>query len=121
MVSKYFTADELSCQHCGKEKFDKDFLKVLNALREDCDFPFPVTSGYRCAEHPIELMKSKGPGAHTTGKAIDIGVSGAKALTVIKKALEHGIHRIGVNQKGTGRFIHLDMAEDYPSPAIWSY
>ena len=50
MVSKYFTADELSCQHCGKEKFDKDFLKVLNALREDCNFPFPVTSGYRCAE-----------------------------------------------------------------------
>ena len=66
-------------------------------------------------------MKSKGPGAHTTGKAIDIGVSGAKALTIIQKALAHGIHRIGVNQKGTGRFIHLDMAEDYPTPAIWSY
>tara|TARA_B100000214_G_scaffold354845_1_gene312054 strand:+ start:132 stop:491 length:360 start_codon:yes stop_codon:yes gene_type:complete len=117
----YFTAEELSCQHCGKENFDVEFLKVLNSLREDCNFPFPVTSGYRCAEHPIEAKKTNGPGAHTTGKAIDIGVSGAKALTIIKKALEHGIHRIGVNQKGKNRFIHLDMADDKISPAIWSY
>jgi len=36
--------------------------------------------------------------------------------------MKHGVKRIGVNQKGKGRFIHLDMAEEaFPSPAIWSY
>jgi uncharacterized protein YcbK (DUF882 family) len=117
----YFTKEELSCQHCGDYKFNEEFLKILNNIRHECNFPFVVSSGYRCIEHPIEASKLRG-GAHTTGSAVDIAVTGDKALKVLEVALAQGIKRIGINQKGNGRFIHLDMADDeFPSPAIWSY
>jgi uncharacterized protein YcbK (DUF882 family) len=117
----YFTKEELSCQHCGAYKFDEEFLKVLNNIREECGFAFVISSGYRCVEHPIEASKSR-VGTHTTGCAVDIAVSGDKALKVLEVAIKHGIKRIGVNQKGKGRFIHLDIAEEtFTSPAIWSY
>ena len=117
----YFTDKELACQHCGKENFDKEFLKLLNTIRSECNFPFIITSAYRCTEHPIEKNK-KTPGAHSTGKAVDIAVSGEKALKVLEVAIKYGITRIGINQKGNKRFIHLDTADnEFPSPAIWSY
>lgn len=116
----YFSEKELSCQHCGAYKFDPDFLLRLNLIRQECGFAFPVTSAYRCPDHPIEAAK-KAPGAHASGKAIDIGVTGDKAITLLSVALRHGIKRVGVNQKGSARFIHLDVDDSLPSPAIWSY
>ncbi len=117
---KYFTEEELACQHCGERKTDADFMKLIDYLRDQAGFPFVVTSGYRCPDHPIEVKKNA-PGAHTTGKAIDIAVQGERALRLIELAQQAGIKRIGVNQKGGGRFIHLDVCDDRPSPAIWSY
>ena len=55
---KYFTEKELACQHCGEEGIDHEFMGVIEELREELGFPFVVTSGYRCAEHPIEKRKS---------------------------------------------------------------
>tara|TARA_R110000822_G_scaffold13977_7_gene49289 strand:- start:2144 stop:2386 length:243 start_codon:yes stop_codon:yes gene_type:complete len=60
----------------------------------------------------------------TTGKAVDILASGEKALEIVRVAQKHGIQRIGIQQKGSGRFIHLDgCTEDdgFPCPAMWSY
>lgn len=115
----YFSEDELRCQHSGEYKFDSDVLKILNAIRKEFG-PMPVTSGYRCREHPIEAAKER-PGAHTTGKAVDIGVSRDDAYRLITVAVGHGCPRIGVNQKGSGRFIHLDWDYERPYPTIWSY
>lgn len=117
---RYFTEEELACQHCGKRNMDVDFMELMDSIRAMAGFPFVVTSGYRCPDHPIEAKKSA-PGAHTTGKAIDIAVKGHRALRLIELAQQAGIQRIGVNQKGNGRFIHLDVCDDRPSPAIWSY
>lgn len=118
----YFSEKELACQHCGGYVFDKDFLAVLNRIRSDCGFALPVSSGYRCIHHPIEAAKDE-PGAHATGAAVDIQVSGWKAHRLLEVALAHGVKRIGVDQSGphSKRFIHLDAAEGFPSPAIWSY
>ena len=119
----YFTDKELACKVSGENKMDKDFMKVLNAIRKECGFGFPISSAYRSAQHPIEQRKEK-LGAHTTGKAVDILVSGENALKLIEVAQKHGIQRIGVKQKGRTRFIHLDgcTEEDgFPCPAIWSY
>tara|TARA_R100000781_G_scaffold98818_1_gene62399 strand:+ start:223 stop:588 length:366 start_codon:yes stop_codon:yes gene_type:complete len=120
---KYFTEDELKCSHCGESGMDATFMKRIEALREELGFPFPVNSGYRCPEHPIEARKNS-PGAHATGHAIDIGVRGAQAHTLLYAALEAGFTGIGVNQKGGSRFIHLDDIEnstDRPRPTVWSY
>jgi len=119
----YFKPKELACRHTGEEGFDPDFLKTLNAIREECGFSFALSSAYRSPEQPIEARKEV-KGAHTHGKAVDILASGENALEIIRVAQKHGIQRIGIQQKGSGRFIHLDgCTEDdgFPCPAIWSY
>lgn len=120
----YFSKAELSCQHCGGYVFDQQFLDTLNDIRAVCGFPLPVSSGYRCPAHPIEAKKDR-PGTHSTGKAVDIQISGWRAYRLLEVALAHGVKRVGVNQSGphSQRFIHLDAASDdyWPAPALWSY
>ena len=117
----HFTDAELACHHCGKEGIQADFLAVLEAIREDCGFPMPITSGYRCDHHPIEEHKATNHGAHTQGRAVDVSVSREQAYLVIAAALKHGITGIGVEQKGEHHFLHLDMALGLPRPTVWSY
>jgi len=96
-------------------------MEWLDSVRYECGFAFYITSGYRCPEHPLEARKDTA-GAHSTGKAVDISVRGRKALRVIEVAQKQGCTRIGINQKGSARFIHLDRAEEtMTSPAIWTY
>jgi len=117
----YFSEDELRCKcGCGEYRFDDEALNQLNSIRRDFGRPITVTSGYRCGKHPIEAAKATG-GAHTEGKAVDLAVDRADALKLLKIALRHGVERVGVNQKGSNRFIHLDWSTDLPSPTIWSY
>ncbi|CAI8227342.1 Uncharacterised protein [marine metagenome] len=120
---KYFTEDELKCSHSGKCLMDPGFMSTLEAIRIKCDFPFTITSAYRDPTHPIEAKKAK-PGTHASGRAVDIAVRGDKALKLIEVAFEFGITGLGVQQKGGGRFIHLDnlSTEDgFARPNIWSY
>ena len=102
---------------------DPGFMITLEAIRIKCDFPFTITSAYRDPTHPIEARKAK-PGTHASGRAVDIAVRGDKAIKLIKVAFEFGITGIGVQQKGGGRFIHLDdlgIEDGFARPNIWSY
>ena len=54
---KYFSMDELKCQHCGEQGMDGEFMTKVEALRHDLGFPFTVTSAYRCKDHIIERKK----------------------------------------------------------------
>jgi zinc D-Ala-D-Ala carboxypeptidase len=120
----YFKAKELTCKcGCNTVEFDLGFLATLNAIRKECGFSFPLSSAYRCPLHPIEARKQR-LGAHTTGKAVDVLANGEKALEIVRVAQKHGIQRIGIQQKGGGRFIHLDACtteDGFTNPAIWSY
>lgn len=121
---KHFTPLEFACKHCGDRGIDLAFVAKLDALRARLGFPMPVTSGYRCPIHN-QAVSSTGPnGPHTTGQAADIGISGARARALVAAAIIDGFTGIGINQKGAGRFIHLDtLAEPNhrPRPHIWSY
>lgn len=127
--NKYFSHKELKCKHTGENKFDPEFLDLLTKIRIECDFPFAISSAYRSPTHPIEQRKPRGAGSHSTGKAVDILCRGDQAVKLISVAIAFGITRIGVQQKGTGRFIHLDVCtqedfpdyENYPEETIWSY
>lgn len=123
--SKYFTSEEMACKcGCGQEKMNPEFMARLTDLREFFGKPMAVTSGYRCPEHPIEARKSK-LGAHTYGQAVDIAVQGTAGYEFVKAVMEHGeIKRVGVQQKGKNRFVHLDSMTDglgFPSPWVYSY
>jgi uncharacterized protein YcbK (DUF882 family) len=102
---------------------DDDFMHKLDIIREEVGVPFIITSGYRDKTHPIEAKK-KTPGAHASGKAVDILIRGKDALKLIEVALKHGITGLGVKQHGESRFIHLDDLESQPNrprPTVWSY
>lgn len=117
---RYFTETEFACRHCGVAKMDQDFVDKLNRLREACGFALRVSSGYRCPDHPIEAKKST-TGAHTTGKAVDFAVEGRLAHNLLRNAMAMNFAGIGVQQKGSGRFIHLDDWDNPSRPTIWSY
>tara|TARA_R110002012_G_scaffold86272_1_gene214427 strand:- start:5000 stop:5368 length:369 start_codon:yes stop_codon:yes gene_type:complete len=120
---KYFEERELTCRHCGKSGMNKYFMTGIETLREAVDFPFIISSAYRCPDHPIEASKSS-PGAHTSGRAMDIVCRGKDAHKLLQEAMKMGFSGIGVSQKGDSRFIHLDDLEDSsnrPRPWIWSY
>jgi hypothetical protein len=55
---------------------------------------------------------------HSTGLAADIGISGSEAVALLRLALDAGFRGVGVQQKGSGRFLHVDLRE---TPTIWSY
>lgn len=123
-MAKYFSDSEVSCSHCGESKMSPEFMDVLDKLREAYGKPLRVTSGYRCPEHPIEARKASA-GAHSTGKAIDLAVERGEAYEVLEIAMGMGVFTgIGIQQKGSGRFIHLDTCEEpemSPRPTVWSY
>lgn len=98
-------------------------MRQLNALRGRYAFPFRVTSGYRCPDHNASVSSTGRSGPHTTGKAADIALERREAFLVLSDAAQFGFTGIGVNQKGSGRFIHLDMLQpdEAPRPTVWSY
>ena len=112
-----FTEAEFRCRHCGKQEMKPEFMGRLQALRDIYRKPMTITSGYRCPDHPVEKAKAE-PGMHSTDLACDVGVQGADAHELLRLAMHLGFTGIGVQQKGTGRFIHLDLRS---APMIWSY
>lgn len=119
MATKNFSDSELKCSCCGRvnttQRF-REFMAKVQLLRDRYGKPLKVSSGYRCEKHPIEAKKKKA-GMHSIA-AIDLGVSRGEAWRVLKLAFEMGFTGIGVNQKGNGRFIHLDTRAN---PTVWSY
>lgn len=119
--SKYknFTKEEFNCKHTGKNMMQEEFLDKLQKLRDMYGRPLIITSGYRDSTHPIEAKKGKG-GYHTKGIACDISCGSRQAFDIITIALNVGFTGVGVNQKGDGRFIHLDI-RDYEDRVIYNY
>jgi len=120
---KYFSQRELTCKcGCGRQEMSPEFMYKIEAIREKLGFPFPVTSAYRCPEHNQKVSSSGPHGPHTTGRAIDISVRGDRAHALLGAAMEAGFSGIGVSQKGSARFIHLDdLTDSHPRPTVWSY
>lgn len=124
MSWEFFKLSEFACKHCGENKIRHEFVDKLDLLRQRVDFPLIVTSGYRCPVHNARVSSTGTRGPHTTGWAADLGVDRERAYRVLEEALRMGFSGIGVNQKGGGRFIHLDMlpsAPGQPRPTVWSY
>lgn len=125
---KYFKPHEFDQRGLpgSGEKMDDNFLLLLDALREKCDFPLVINSGYRSPEYNAKVSSTGLNGPHTTGKAVDVRCFGTNAYILVKNALELGFSGIGVAQKGAqiARFVHLDTlttAEGFPRPWLWTY
>ncbi len=107
-------------------EMDEEFLERLEQLRVVFGRSMPVTSAFRCPNHNAQVSKTGFTGPHTTGKSIDIAVSGQDAFDLLALAFLHNFTGLGISQRGphSKRFIHLDNIGDGPGrprPTIWSY
>ena len=124
MNFRHFKLEEFACRHCGKNLIDAVFVDELDELRHRLGFPLVITSGYRCPEHNARVSSTGRAGPHTTGRAADIAVDRTRAYEVLQTALLMKFTGIGVQQKGSSRFIHLDNLPNAPGqlrPTVWSY
>ncbi len=133
---KYFSPKELKCK-CKKcdstgHEMKLELMEPLIVLRRTMDFPFRITSAYRCPTHNNQVGTTGFKGAHTTGCAIDIAIGWAHADKLLECVYGDKFRRsdgirvftgIGSNQKGANRFIHLDVLDPtkYNRPATWTY
>lgn len=115
MSFKYFSRDEFKCSETGNNEIQDEFVHALDKLREECGFPFAITSGYRDPSHSVEAKKEKA-GQHTLGIAADIAVSGgSQRFIIVSKAMELGFSGIGVART----FVHVDIRTS--QPVLWCY
>lgn len=123
-MTPHFSNAELACK-CGCGMLPaQDFMEKIERLRVSVGFALPVSSAARCPEHNARVSSSGRDGPHTTGRAIDLDVFGSKAHLVLSTAVRMGFTGIGVQQKGGGRFLHLDdlpATDRRPRPYVWSY
>lgn len=125
MTWRYFTVAEFACK-CGKcqNLIDHQFITELDELRHRYGAPLNVSSGYRCPEYNAKVSSTGLTGPHTTGRAADLLVDRGNAHKLLRIAMGMNFTGIGVQQKGAGRFLHLDNlpnATGQPRPTLWSY
>ncbi|HET9843155.1 MAG TPA: D-Ala-D-Ala carboxypeptidase family metallohydrolase [Gammaproteobacteria bacterium] len=124
---EYFSQEELQCRcGCRQMHMKNSFMVKILSLRKLLQFPFKVTSAYRCPSYNQYVSTSGLQGPHTTGRAIDIAVYGEKAFQLVTSAGICGLSGIGIKQSGSfsKRFIHLDdlqLEDNFPRPNVWNY
>lgn len=125
MSLEFFSPSDFACKHCGENKTTPETMELADELRRRCGFPLVISSGYRCPVHNAKVSSTGATGPHTTGESFDVFVTHQKAHTVLKHAMAMGVFTgIGVQQKGSGRFLHFDTlpnAPGQPRPTVWSY
>ena len=123
--STHFSREELTCHcGCGRCEMDAVFMARLEALREAFGKPMKLSSAYRCPDYNAAVSTTGPNGPHTTGRAVDVLVSGEDAWRLVQLAYDMGFTGLGVCQRGPHetRFIHLDdLEDDVIRPRIWSY
>ena len=114
-----FSKAEFDCKHTGLNGMLPEFMECLQALRTEYGKAMAITSGYRHPTHPVEARKGRSDGEHTRGMCCDVAcTNGADRYELIRLALKHGFHRIGIAKN----FIHLGLGgRGLPSNVIWEY
>jgi len=128
-----FTIKEIAQRGCGWSSGQTpvliipSFLDRMQKLRDCMGVPLHISSWYRSPAYNQQVASSGPEGPHTTGRAVDIRISGGAVNELLYFAYKCGFLGIGEKQKGdySGRFIHLDDLEDHetkgPRPHNWSY
>ena len=111
-------------------------MELVELLRTDFwGAPMILSSAYRTPDRNVAVSTTGRNGPHTTGKAIDVLISGYEAYLFLNAVMRININQrhgmfftgIGINQRGprTSRFIHLDALTDDetagPRPWVWTY
>jgi zinc D-Ala-D-Ala carboxypeptidase len=107
-VSRHFTEKELSCQcWCGFKITDKNFLAMVDKIRDKVGEPLVLNSAARCKKHNAAIGGAKNS-AHVLGLAVDIKCTDSHLrYKIVSAAYAVGIKRI---EWGTRSWVHIDAA-----------
>lgn len=102
---------------------DKHFMERLDGIRLTFNLPMRISSGYRCPKYNQAISETGETGPHTTGRAVDVRVSGREAFQLLDIAVTMGMTGIGIKQHGPHalRYLHLDDLQHEGRPWLWSY
>lgn len=118
MLTPNFSVDEFSCTHCGICRAEMSFVRLVQQLRDELQRPLVVTSGFRCAAHPVERAKPPGTfSAHTYGIAADIYCPDISLEALFRTVLGQPLFK-GIGVSPWQNFIHIDARS---KPARWAY
>jgi zinc D-Ala-D-Ala carboxypeptidase len=122
----FFSERELACKcgcGCGQDDMDEAYMAQLVFFRKAYGKPMILSSAFRCPRHNARVSSTGADGPHTTGRAVDILISGSAAHALVKLAFSLDFTGIGVRQNGphAARFIHLDTLDGPVRPWIWTY
>ncbi len=114
-----FVEAEFACKcGCGLADMDPDFMRRLQAIRDDFGRPMIITSGFRCPAHNDAI--GGGP-EHVLGLAADVRCRNPVAEVLNELRIRHQMPRFGVSQRRRKpRFVHIGGSFMLPK-AIWSY
>ena len=131
MITPNFSTEEMHCQcsyGCGQDEMDDEFMRMLQALRDEAGYALRISSGRRGQLHNSDISSHKTKaGIHTFGKAVDIltgHINTSSVLNLVKLSQSIGFTGLGLNFRGErkSRFLHIDNRNsDFSAPAIWTY
>lgn len=114
---KYFVVSEFDSPDLPNSgvNMDKEFLRLLDKLRERVGFAIIINSGFRTHYHNRKVG-GVASSSHTKGLAVDIKIKGNyERFKIVSEALKLGINRIGVYKT----FVHLDVDKSLVENVIW--
>ena len=100
----------------------RDFLQLLDKIREEAGVPMVITSAYRTEETNNRIYSEMGKktpikSSHLEGLAVDVKATDSNTRQkILTAAIKNSITRIGI---GRG-FLHLDVDSSKPD-AVWHY
>ena len=114
-TSEHFSADELSCNHCGRgaDIVSARLLELVEQLRYNCGgYPLQCNCAYRCPKHNAEVGGVPNS-QHVLGTAMDIQCPSQLTIGQFKWYCEQlpfdGIGYYPWTDENGGGFIHVDV------------
>jgi uncharacterized protein YcbK (DUF882 family) len=108
-LSRNFSAEEWASK-CGADIFKVHPILIagVQEIRDACDFPIRITSGYRTVAHN-EFVGGASDSLHTIGLAVDLQASDrseSKLQRIIAEA-----RKLGFVVRPYPTFVHIDCGE----------
>ena len=103
--------DELVCPCCGQLDMNPDFVRDLEILLKNLEFPLPVASGYRCPDYNDSLHLADGKnleGSHVTGHAISVTLNHTQSLQLVDECTNMGLACDITNTNETHKTVQIE-------------
>jgi len=122
MYKNIKNSENLHCSHCGRIYIKPSLYAFLIYLDSIIDFDVFITSGFRCPEHPIEIVKTT-TGTHSKGLAVDLQCASTKYPDLLKIIINYDFKGLGIKLKGdqVKKFIHIDFDKSRIYKTVWTY